>query len=214
MTSFESDIQDDKDTNGLIELFDSQGNEDTGMSQISLSQNSLGTTKSRSTYPLSQSVSKDDSACLPAKRKRTRVCVLCHRKGCGGQFKCNLLREYGSEPLKGKDKEARLDLATKILDVNAGIVLKRDEQARRPIMKNFPKRKLPAVILHKKFITQNNVVKNLSSDNVCIECTFLKVGGEEDIEFTKVLFHAKDVARYVQKTMSNVVVSLVHKAII
>ena len=132
---------------------------------------------------------------------------------CGGQFKCNLLRLYGADPLKYKDQQQRVDLAAKITDVNGFVTLMRDEDDERTVMKSFPKARLPAVILHKKYLINNNLVFNLSPDNLCIECTFLKVGGEEDINFTKALFHAKDVARYVQKTLTNVVVSLLHKVV-
>ena len=47
-------------------------------------------------------------------------------------------------------------------------------------------------------------------NNLCLECTFLLKGGEEDIRFTKALYRARDVATYVQKTKSNLVVSLLH----
>ena len=116
--------------------------------------------------------------------------------------------------MKDKDKQARVDLATMITDVKSSFpTFVRVKKDTRQIMKNFPRSRLPAVILHKRFFTNNKLVKKHSADNLSIECTFIKVGGEENEEYKKVLFKAKDVACYVQKTSSNVVVSLLHKAV-
>ena len=100
-----------------------------------------------------------------------------------------------------------------IVDYTAYKTFTRDENDERIIMKNFPKKRLPAVILHKRYLIQDNLVNNKVPDNLCIECTFLKKGGDEDINCTKLLFLAKDVATYVQRTTTNLVVSLLHRAV-
>jgi len=84
----------------------------------------------------------------------------------------------------------------------------RDEHDERTVMISFPKGTLTAVILHKRFMINNKVVDPDHPNNYCIECTFLLPGGEEDPRFSRVLFRVGDVAAYVTKSKSNVVVSL------
>ena len=77
-------------------------------------------------------------------------------------------------------------------------------------MKNFPNIRLPALLIHKKYLIDDNLVEKKKASNLCLECTFLMEGGDEDIRFTKVLFKAQDVVGYIQKTVSNTIVSLLH----
>ena len=175
---------------------------DTKLSQDPISQSST----------LTEMSAKDDTSCLPAKKIRSRSCYLCGGKG-HGQFNCSHLISYGAKPLNYKDLEQRQELAMNIVDYTAYKTFTRDENDERIIMKNFPKKRLPAVILHKRYLIQDNLVNNKVPDNLCIECTFLKKGGDEDINCTKLLFLAKDVATYVQRTTTNLVVSLLHRAV-
>ena len=175
-----------------------------GFSQLTLSQTSL-----TSSLPLSSTLSKKESNYLPAKRQRTRACTLCFQRG-HGIYKCPSLLNYGSYPLRSGDLEVRQSLASNMLDPEYFKSFTRDDDDQREIMKSFPKFRLPGVIIHKRFLISENVVPKLVTENLCIECTFLVKGGEEDIRFTKLLFSAKDVATYVQKTASNIVVSLLH----
>ena len=182
---------------------------DNSLSQLSLSQASYGSGINKDSGPLSLSQSMKDISCLPAPRKRTRRCVMCNGKG-HGKNKCPKLIMYGAMPLARMDMKVRQTLAMNILDVNYFKTFIREEFDERQVMKNFPTIRLPALIIHKKYLIEDNLVENKVSSNLCLECTFLLDGGEEDIRFTKVLFKAQDVAAYVQKTVSNTIVSLLH----
>ena len=48
------------------------------------------------------------------------------------------------------------------------------------------------------------------ASNLCLECTFLMEGEDEDIRFATVLFKAQDVGGYIKKPVSNTIVSLLH----
>ena len=106
---------------------------------------------------------------------------------------------YGAMPLARMDMKVRQTLAMNILDVNYFKTFTREEFDERQVMKNFPTIRLPALIIHKKYLIEDNLVENKVSSNLCLECTFLLDGGEEDIRFTKVLFKTQDVAAYVKK---------------
>ena len=190
----------------------SQGNDtarDNGFSQLSLSQSSVASIGRKNLAPLSISQSMSDISSLPAPRKRSRACVLCYGKG-NGKNKCPKLIVYGAMPLARNDVNVRKDLAMNIMDINHFKTFTRDEFDERQVMKNFPNIRLPALIIHKKILIEENLVEKKMASNLCLECTFLMEGGEEDIRFTKVLFKAQDVAGYIQKTVSNTIVSLLH----
>ena len=180
-----------------------------GCSQLTLSQTSITTSKIASKLPLSSSLRNKESNYLPAKRQRTRACTLCFQKE-HGIYKCPKLLHYGSYPLRQGELEVRQTLASNMLDPDYFQSMKRDDDDQRVIMTSFPKYRLPGLIIHKRFIIKENVIPKLVTENLCIECTFLVKGGEEDIRFTKNLFHVKDVSTYIQKTASNIVVSLLH----
>ena len=179
------------------------------LSQLSLSQSSLGSVTRSQTEPLSLALSMKDSSCLPAPRSRSRACVMCSGKG-HGKNKCPKLILYGAMPLPDGVLNVRQTLSNNLMDVDHFKTFTRDDFDNREIMKSFPKFRLPALIIHKRYIIQENLVKKKVSSNLCLECTFLLTGGEEDFRYTKILFRAQDVAAYVQKTVSNTVVSLLH----
>ena len=118
---------------------------------------------------------------------------------------------HGFLPLPDGDLEIRQTLATNLLDPEYYPTHTYGEFDGREIMKSFPKFRLPGLIIHKRFVINENIVQKMVPGNLCIECKFLVKGGKEDLRYTKALFRAKDVATYVQKTKSNLIVSLLHR---
>ena len=117
---------------------------------------------------------------------------MCSRGG-HGKNKCPKLTLYGSMPLYNGDMEIRQKLGNNRMDIEHFKTPTRDE-----------------LNIHKRYFIQANVVKNKSSNKMCLECTFLLNGGEEDLRYTRTLFRTQDVAGYAQKTISHTVVSLLH----
>ena len=160
--------------------------------------------------PSTKTMPNKDSNVLPAPRVRTRGCFLCGQKG-HGQFKCPRMMNYGTFPLPEGDRDIRLCLANNILDVHYYNTYVRDINDHRPVMKSFPKSRIPGLIIHKRFLINKDLICSNPKDNLCVECTFLEKGGDENLQLTKTLFCAKDVSWYIQKTKSNLIVSLLHR---
>lgn len=79
------------------------------------------------------------------------------------------------------------------------IIHKRHKVDDREFLKNFPPHRLPGLIIHKMYRINDEIEPKLSKDNICIECTFIKDGGLEDVKYAQVLFHAQIVASYLIK---------------
>ena len=84
----------------------------------------------------------------------------------------------------------------------------RNENDKQIVMQSFPRARLPAVILHKRYLIDKDLVDPDNHENYGIECTFLLVGGEEDPRYTLQLFKVGDVATYLVRNQANVVISL------
>ena len=113
-------------------------------------------------------------------------------------------------PLPDGDMYVRQTLANHIMDADHFKTFTRDEFDDKEVINSFPRFRQPALVIHKKYLVQENVVNKTVPSNICLECTFLMTGGEENLRYAKTLFRAQDVAAYVQKTASNTVVSLLH----
>ena len=166
------------------------------------------TGKATSSQPLSQSMASNDSNYLVPPKVKSRKFVLCVTQGCGGRFVCQKLRLYGGLPLKGKNKNFRQQLSSNLIKKSSFRIFFRNKGDERSIMKSFPRGTLPAVILHRRYMIDKHMIEPDQSDNYCIECKILLIGGKEDPRYTLVLFRVGDVAAYVTKNQLNVVLSL------
>jgi len=165
---------------------------------------------SRETEPISQNSRQSDVEHLSGRRTKTRTCELCRQKG-HGQFKCPSALQYGASTLAKNDLDVRQILATNMSQRFGFKTLIRMEDDDRQVMKSMPCIKIPALIIHKRYLIDNNLVDTNVPENLCVECTFLQVGGEENKLFTKTLFKVRDVATYLTRGRSQVIVSLLHK---
>ena len=120
---------------------------------------------------LSQSSISSDICRLPAKRSRSQACVICSGRG-HGKNQCPKLTLYGPMPLQDGDMEIRQKLGNNMMDVEHFKTLTRDEFDDREVMDFFPKFCLPTLIIHKRYLIQANVVKNKSSNKMCLTIEF------------------------------------------
>ena len=81
----------------------------------------------------------------------------------------------------------------------------------RVIMKSFPKSRVPGLIIHRRLLTDNSLVKPNVVSNMCVECTLLLQGGGEDERYTLVLFQVGHVGSYVNRNKMNLIVSLLKR---
>ena len=91
--------------------------------------------------------------------------------------------------------------------INKFSVHKRHHEDTREVLKSMPN-KIPALIIHKRCLINTGLGVPMVPENFCLECTFLKDGGIEDIRYTTVLCRINDVITYLTKSKTNVVVSL------
>ena len=78
-------------------------------------------------------------------------------------------------------------------------------------MKSMLCSKIPALIIHEIYLVNNNLVDPNIPENFCVEYTFLQIGGKENNQFSKTLFTVRDIATYLMRVISQVIVSLLDK---
>ena len=121
------------------------------------------------------------------------------------------MTHYGGIPLAKNNVKVRQQLQSDLYQMNTVAISKRDDNDKRIIMKSFSRAKVPGLIIHKRLLVDNTLVEPLTPNNLCIECTILLPGGEEDPNFTLVLFLASDVGAYLTRNKMNLVVSLLQR---
>ena len=165
---------------------------------------------SRETEPMSQKFRQRDVDHLSRRRTKNRTCELCRQKG-HDQFKCPSALKYGANPLAEFGLDARQILVTSMSQKYGFKTLIRVQFDDRKMTKSMPCIKIPALIIHKRYLTKNNLIEPNVPENIYVECTFLQVGGEENKQFTKILFKVRDDATYLTRGRTQVIVSLLHK---
>ena len=124
-----------------------------------------------------------------------------------GKFQCPILLAYGNAPLPNGSLHARQTLAMNLSQINKFSVHKRLDTDTRDVLKSMPK-KIAALIIHKRYLINTLLAVTMVPENFCLECTFLKDGGQEDIRYSKVLCRINDVTTFLTKSRTNVIVSL------
>ena len=81
----------------------------------------------------------------------------------------------------------------------------RDDNDKRLVYVELP-RKIKAIIVHKKYIIEQNLSNISQHDNVCVECTLLGDYGNVIDKYNKALFTKHCVTRHIGKSKNNLVV--------
>ena len=106
--------------------------------------------------------------------KGTRDCQLCRGSG-HGKNECPCLNRFG-KPLASKDSRSRQDLAMHLIDPTFYPNHYRTEGDKRIVFDNMPKI-IPALVIHKRYIIDQNITNVTCASNLCCECTLLREGG-------------------------------------
>ena len=88
---------------------------------------------------------------------------------------------------------------------NHVLCYKRGEHDKRLVYVEVP-RKVKAIILHKKYIIEENLSLLSQHVNVCIECTLLGDFGKVIDNYSKALFTNLCIIRHVGRSKNNLVV--------
>ena len=137
--------------------------------------------------------------------KGTRDCHLCYGKG-HGENECPCLNRFG-KPLASKDSRSRQDLAMHLIDPTFYPNHYRTEGDKRIVFDNMPKI-IPALVIHKRYIIDQNITNVTCASNLCCECTLLREGGNIEHGQHRVLYHIRDISSYVTRRQDNLVVCL------
>ena len=70
---------------------------------------------------------------------------------------------------------------------------------------------IPTSIIHRRFLITTDINNTINHNNLCIECTFLKDGGEVNENQKLRLYHIRDVVSYITRKQDNLVVCQIHK---
>jgi hypothetical protein len=149
-------------------------------------------------------LSGNDAHHLPLPRLDQRACSFCKKKR---HFvgKCPTLLQYGVAPLVDKDDQSRSKLQAE-LTAPVFITSSRDLTDERTVFTTLPQG-IGALIIFKRFFIQN-LLPNDQLGNYCVECTIHTNNGDVHDRYNRSLFVVACVAKYVVKSTTNRIVSL------
>ena len=137
-------------------------------------------------------------------RSNKRTCVLC---GCCGrsQFECPRITEvYNCVTLKNGCPIVREQLCIRLSNVSAMPIYPRESSDNRVIMTKCPK-KMKALVIHRRLAIAVTVMEEQLPTNICIECTFLGLGGVPNPDLTLQLFSVGTIMRYIGNSAYNLI---------
>ena len=140
---------------------------------------------------------------LPPPKSRKRSCGFCH-KGGHIQKTCPSLLCYAKPPLPQNDRTIREVLIQDMAHPDKYTTHIRLPNDTRNIVKSFPVG-AEGVVVHRRYMATQNIVQRNSPENLCLECTVLKGGGENEL-FTRVLFKVPAVNAYINRSKTNIVI--------
>ena len=141
---------------------------------------------------------------VPAPRSNTRSCVLCG--SCGrSQFECPKITDvYSCVTLKNGCSIVRQQLSMRLSNITAMPIYPRDASDRREILTKCPQQ-MKALVLHRRLAIALLVTGDQLPTNICIECTFLGLGGVPNPDLTLQLFSVGAIIKYILKSDTNLI---------
>jgi hypothetical protein len=101
------------------------------------------------------------------------------------------------------------DFAAGVLDPHRYLTLNRREHLLRTTVQEGP---LPTgfmcLVVYNRYLIESNAVNPQGSSNLCLECTIIQKGGEENMAYRNTLFPASAVAMYAAKKTAKVISKL------
>ena len=147
---------------------------------------------------ISKSGRNQECTQIPKGRSFSKSCALCRGKG-HTKMKCiKLLQEFGKFPVPLTDTSQRNKIGHSLNSnqLSGTPVFHRSFSDERLICKEFPKN-VKCLVIHQKFLINQNVTSVSVENNVCVECTIIRNNYEIDSNERKMLFEPATVLRYV-----------------
>ena len=149
-----------------------------------------------------------DEYYVGAGMQERKYCFLCRQPKCT-RWNCKVLQCYEKVPgriLPKGHQESRDKLISLISTVDNHVIChNRSNEDKRIIYHQFPS-KIKALIVHKKYIIEDNSSHISPHENVCIECTLLGDLGVPIENYSGVLFTKNSVIRHIARSRNNLVV--------
>jgi hypothetical protein len=141
---------------------------------------------------------------LPAPRTNSRACSMCRLTG---HFirNCPFLIGYGSPPLEKNNMACRHQLQAKLTGV--GTVSTSIKTVELEVFNTLPT-DIDALIIFGRFFIDHTLRDPEFTGNYCVECTVLHKGGQENSDYSNVLFAVSCVSTFVVRSKTNIVISL------
>ena len=135
---------------------------------------------------------------------KTRSCQLCLQTG-HHQYRCTGFKDkYGVFPLAKNDVNSRGMVGNSLRDVYGSTIFDRPVTDTRIVMSDFPTKSF-AIVIHKRYRITNDSLLQIQPDNICIECTLIRVGCIEHELYIKKLWTPNSVTKYILKSKKNIV---------
>ena len=148
-----------------------------------------------------------DERHLPAPKLDHRACSFC-KKTKHFVGKCPALHQHGAPPLTRGDLKCRTQLQADLTSGGRILTSTRETTDHRTVYMSLPTG-VGAIFIFKRFYV-NNLNQNEQEyvDNYCVDCTLLKVGGDQHGEYNRSLFLVSCVATHIVKSQSNWIISM------
>jgi hypothetical protein len=136
-----------------------------------------------------------------------RACSFCKKaKHFVGQ--CPTLHQHNVAPLARSNLKSRTQLQADLPSGGRIVTLSWDTMDNRTVYQSLPAGVGAIFILKWFYVNSLNQNEHEYGDNYCVECTLLKVGGEQHGEYTCSVFLVSCVATHVVKSQSNWIISM------
>lgn len=106
---------------------------------------------------------------------------------------------YGTTSFLRDIVEIRQQFQSDVCQMNAFSTSIRCDNDDRVIMKSFPKIKTPGLVIHRRLLIENSLVIPAVANAICVECTLLLPGDDEDVMYTLVLLKVNNVGSLCNK---------------
>ena len=92
-----------------------------------------------------------------------------------------------------------------LINLKGGIIELRKEGDDRVVLETFPKKGVRAIVIHRRLQIKENILQTQKMDNLAIETTLLKIGGDSIENYKEVLFTPYCVYKWVTDNKNSLV---------
>ena len=92
-----------------------------------------------------------------------------------------------------------------LINPQGGIIELKKEDDNRKLLESFPKKGVRAIVIHRRLQIKENILQTQDTDNLAIETTLLKIGGDPIENYKEVLFTSYCIYKWVTDSKNSLV---------